>query len=56
MVPDATLEMYTLERDGDDYADDDDDDIEDEGSCAYWEAVLALCRCGTVCLGLHKSI
>ena len=30
MVPDATLEMYTLERDGDRY-DDDDDDIDDEG-------------------------
>ena len=32
MVPDATLEMYTLEGDGDDYDDDDDaDDIDDEG-------------------------
>ena len=29
MLSNATLEMYTIERDGDDY--DDDDEIDDEG-------------------------
>ena len=32
MLSNATLEMYSIERDGDDYDDDDDDDdIDDEG-------------------------
>ena len=30
MVPDATREMYTLERDGDD-CDDDDNEMDEEG-------------------------
>ena len=31
MLSNTTLEMYSIERDCDDYDDDDDDDIDDEG-------------------------